>query len=94
MVAIDQTNYLDFGNLLINEWAGSAEVFLIVAFILITYLGMKYNVSYKLTGIFMMLLSILTFVYAPDMNVLLVVIILIVAFVFYTSLQQAMSRSR
>ncbi len=46
---ITQANYLDVGNLLINELFGSVALFIVVGIAILTYLGVKFTLPFQVT---------------------------------------------
>ena len=92
-MAIDQTNYLDFGNILINEIAGDSIIFLMVCIVIITYLGMKFNVPYKITALFIILAAGVTMIYDP-LKIVLLIGVTVIGVLFGTALQIGVNRNR
>ena len=74
---ITQDNYLDVGNLLINEIVGSAVLFSILGLIFIAYLGVKNRLPVQVTMILMFLFVGLTMSYVYNSFVWIVAVFIV-----------------
>jgi hypothetical protein len=94
MVAIDQTNYLNLENVLIYEVIGSPTLFLLLCFVLLTFFGLKYNIPTKIIMIFMIFVSLLTQFSAPELGLIITVIITVLGILLYKAIYMFMNKDR
>lgn len=88
---ITQANYLDIGNLLINELVGSVWLFIAIAIILVIYAGVKYSFDLKTTGALIMVVGLGISGYYYQQEVL-VIMALIVSFIIYLVMSKIINR--
>lgn len=88
---ITQQNYLDVGNLLINEIIGSVWLFLAIAIIILIFYSVKHSFDLKTMLALMFVTSIGTIGYYFQQEVL-VIAGLVFAFIVYMSWSKVISR--
>ena len=82
-LTITQANYLDLANLLFNEIIGSVALTLIIGFIIVTWMGVRYKWGLDVTFALVLLWVGLVSSYALQ-SLALMIVVLVVATVIYT----------
>lgn len=87
---ITTSNYLDFGNFFINEVIGSPILALLLILVLVAYWGVSNKLEFHVLLAVMMFISFL-FLGIIYNSLLLIIIALVVAIVFYGAVVKVLS---
>lgn len=88
-MTITQGNWLDVGNLLINELVGSFWLTFVLGLVLITFLAVRSNVKEQVLVLFLMLYSVGMSAYYTS-SVVLAVVGLVISFLIYGGLSKVL----
>lgn len=92
-MTITPDNYLDIGNLVINELFGGSLLFWMVGAALIAYFGVKYHVPLEATYVFIIILSVVALIYDYSTTLLIWMLILLsVGVIIYPFISRLIKR--
>jgi hypothetical protein len=78
----------------VYEIVGSATLFLFLSFVFITYFGIRYNIPSKIVIVLMVLFSLLTLFYAPDLGLIITALITVLGIIVYKAIAMFLQRDR